>query len=52
MAIFRSILIADDEASIRNVLTLVLKDRGYDVRAVSNGDTNVHCCPMEWTNTS
>ena len=38
MPTFRTILIADDEASIRHVLTLVLRDRGYDVRAVSNGE--------------
>ena len=37
MATFRTILVADDEASIRNVLTLVLKDRGYEVRSVANG---------------
>jgi two-component system response regulator AtoC len=38
MAHFRSILVADDEASIRHVLTLVLSERGYDVRAVQNGE--------------
>jgi two-component system response regulator AtoC len=35
---FRTILIADDEASIRHVLTLVLAESGYDVRAVSDGE--------------
>ncbi|MBX7113502.1 MAG: sigma-54 dependent transcriptional regulator [Myxococcaceae bacterium] len=38
MAAFRSILIVDDEASIRHVLSLVLKDKGYEVRAVENGE--------------
>jgi two-component system response regulator AtoC len=34
----RSILIADDEESIRHVLTVVLADRGYEVRAVKDGE--------------
>src|SRR5205814_6072292 len=34
----RSILIADDEESIRHVLTVLLQDRGYEVRAVSDGE--------------
>ena len=38
MAAIRSILVADDEAPIRHVLTLVLSQRGYEVRAVSNGE--------------
>jgi two-component system response regulator AtoC len=38
MGVFKSVLIADDEASIRHVLTLVLTDKGYDVRAVSDGE--------------
>ncbi len=38
MAAFRSILVVDDEASIRHVLSLVLKDKGYEVRAVENGE--------------
>jgi len=38
MGIFRSILVADDEPSIRHVLSLVLTDQGYDVRAVSDGE--------------
>ena len=37
MSAIRTILVADDEASIRHVLTLVLAQRGFDVRAVSNG---------------
>ena len=37
MPTFRNILIADDEPSIRHVLTLVLAEKGYDVRAVSDG---------------
>src|SRR5712692_7701686 len=38
MGIFRSILVADDEPSIRHVLSLVLSEKGYEVRAVSNGE--------------
>src|SRR5690349_20578521 len=38
MATFRSILIADDEPSIRHVLTLVLSEKGYEVRAVADGE--------------
>jgi len=38
MPAIRTILVADDEASIRHVLTLVLTQRGFDVRAVSNGE--------------
>ncbi|HLL85631.1 MAG TPA: response regulator, partial [Longimicrobium sp.] len=38
MATFRSILIAEDEPSIRHVLTLLLTEKGYDVRAVSDGE--------------
>ncbi len=34
----RSILIADDEESIRHLLTVLLTERGYDVRAVSDGE--------------
>ena len=34
----RSILIADDEESIRHVLTVLLADRGYEVRAVKDGE--------------
>jgi len=37
MGTFRAILIADDEPSIRHVLSLYLTDRGYEVRAVSDG---------------
>jgi len=36
--ILRSILIADDEESIRHVLTVLLQERGYDVRSVSDGE--------------
>ena len=35
---FRSILIADDEESMRHLLSVFLRDHGYDVRAVSNGE--------------
>lgn len=38
MSTFRNILIADDEPSIRHVLSVSLKQAGYDVRAVSNGE--------------
>jgi two-component system, NtrC family, response regulator AtoC len=38
MALFRSILVADDEPSVRHVLTLVLSGLGYEVRAVSDGE--------------
>ena len=38
MAAFRQVLIADDEAAIRHVLTLVLSESGYEVRAVSDGE--------------
>ncbi|MGO9830749.1 MAG: sigma-54-dependent transcriptional regulator [Myxococcaceae bacterium] len=38
MSAIRTILVADDEASIRHVLTLVLTQRGFEVRAVSNGE--------------
>jgi two-component system response regulator AtoC len=34
----RSILIADDEESIRHVLAVLLEERGYEVRAVSDGE--------------
>ena len=34
----RSILIADDEESIRHVLSLMLEGRGYEVRAVKDGE--------------
>ena len=38
MGTFRSILVADDEPSIRHVLSLVLREKGYEVRAVGNGE--------------
>src|SRR5215468_10877622 len=38
MSIVRSVLVADDEASLRHVLSLVLQAQGYEVRAVSNGE--------------
>jgi two-component system, NtrC family, response regulator AtoC len=41
MPTFRSILVADDEPSIRHVLTLVLSEHGYEVRAVADGDEAV-----------
>jgi two-component system, NtrC family, response regulator AtoC len=34
----RRVLIADDEESIRHVLTELLGERGYEVRAVADGD--------------
>jgi two-component system response regulator AtoC len=38
MSTFRTVLVADDEASIRHVLSLVLAEHGYDVRAVADGE--------------
>ncbi|MBI3180839.1 MAG: sigma-54-dependent Fis family transcriptional regulator [Myxococcales bacterium] len=38
MPLFRSILVADDEPSIRHVLSLVLAEKGYEVRAVADGE--------------
>ena len=35
---FRNILIADDEESMRHLLSVILHDHGYEVRAVSNGE--------------
>ena len=35
---FRNVLVVDDEESMRHLLTLILRDRGYEVRAVSNED--------------
>src|SRR5439155_12471598 len=37
-ASMRRVLIADDEESIRHVLTELLSERGYEVRAVADGD--------------
>ena len=33
----RNVLIVDDEESMRHLLSVILKDRGYAVRSVSNG---------------
>ncbi len=38
MSHFHSVLVADDEASVRHVLTLALAQRGLEVRAVSDGE--------------
>ncbi|CAM3096768.1 sigma-54-dependent Fis family transcriptional regulator [Corallococcus sp. ZKHCc1 1396] len=38
MSLFRTVLVADDEPSIRHILTLVLTDKGYEVRAVADGE--------------
>jgi DNA-binding NtrC family response regulator len=38
----KRILIADDESKIRKVMTLLLRDEGYDVVAVDNGLSAVH----------
>src|SRR5512137_797275 len=35
---FRSILVVDDEESMRHLLSLILRDQGYDVRAVASGE--------------
>jgi two-component system response regulator AtoC len=37
----RRVLIADDEEAIRHVLTELLRERGYEVRAVSDGEEAV-----------
>ena len=37
----RRVLIADDEESIRHVLSELLHERGYEVRAVSDGEEAV-----------
>src|SRR5436305_6827446 len=34
----RRVLIADDEESIRHVLTVLLTERGYEVREVADGE--------------
>ncbi|TMA21974.1 MAG: sigma-54-dependent Fis family transcriptional regulator, partial [Deltaproteobacteria bacterium] len=34
----RRVLIADDEESVRHVLTVLLQERGYEVRAVADGE--------------
>jgi two-component system response regulator AtoC len=41
MGTLRSILVVDDETSIRHVLTLVLSEHGYEVRAVADGEEAV-----------
>jgi two-component system response regulator AtoC len=33
--VFRAVLVVDDEASMRHLLTVILADRGYQVRAVA-----------------
>jgi two-component system response regulator AtoC len=35
---FRNVLIADDEESMRHLLSVFLRDHGYAVRAVANGE--------------
>jgi two-component system response regulator AtoC len=35
---FNNVLVVDDEESMRHLLTVILTDRGYEVRAVSNGE--------------
>jgi two-component system response regulator AtoC len=35
---FQNVLVVDDEESMRHLLTVILVDRGYEVRAVSNGE--------------
>jgi two-component system response regulator AtoC len=34
---FRNVLVVDDEESMRHLLSVILTDRGYEVRAVGNG---------------
>ena len=36
--VFQSVLIVDDEESMRHLLSLILRERGYEVRAVANGE--------------
>jgi two-component system response regulator AtoC len=36
--VFRSILIVDDEEAMRHLLSVVLRDRGCEVRSVANGE--------------
>ena len=38
MSTLRTVLVADDEGSIRTSLSLFLQEKGYEVRAVSNGE--------------
>jgi two-component system response regulator AtoC len=35
---FNNVLVVDDEESMRHLLNVILTDRGYEVRAVSNGE--------------
>ena len=35
---FQNVLVVDDEESMRHLLAVILTDRGYEVRAVSNGE--------------
>jgi two-component system response regulator AtoC len=35
---FRNVLIVDDEESMRHLLSVILRDHGYEARAVSNGE--------------
>jgi two-component system, NtrC family, response regulator AtoC len=35
---FRNILVVDDEESMRHLLAVVLRDHGYEARAVANGE--------------
>ncbi|HET6437348.1 MAG TPA: sigma-54 dependent transcriptional regulator [Anaeromyxobacter sp.] len=37
-AVFRSVLIVDDESSMRHLLSVILNDRGYEARAVSTAE--------------
>ena len=34
----RNVLVADDEESMRHLLSVILRDHGYEARAVSNGE--------------
>jgi len=35
---FRNVLVVDDEESMRHLLAVILRDHGYEVRAVANGE--------------
>ena len=42
-----SILIVDDEASVRNVLTQVLEDDGYKTKEAARGEEALECLKKE-----
>ena len=48
IALLTSILVIDDEATIREVLTRVLGDEGYSVEAVENGKNALKICEKQY----